>query len=47
MSHMANDIHSLSTNGKAAAIVQDTEAYQRLLDFAARACRCTRRYGRA
>jgi prevent-host-death family protein len=33
----------LTVNGKAAAVVQDAEAYQRLLDIAARP-RCHRRY---
>jgi prevent-host-death family protein len=28
----------LTVNGKAAAVVQDAEAYQRLLDIAAQAC---------
>jgi hypothetical protein len=37
MLDITKDIQSLTVNGKAAAIVQDAEAYQRLLDLAARA----------
>jgi hypothetical protein len=37
MLDITKDIQSLTGNGKAAAIVLDAEAYQRLLDLAARA----------